>query len=145
MVAYSFNAMFVAQVEAGVKRQTVRAHRKRHARVGEPIQLYQAQRTKWCRKIVDPDPICTNITPIDINVTERGHLISMISLDGMKLGLAAQMEFAKKDGFDPSMHPPEAGNYISTTTPLFLMGQYWLESHGAGLFHMVVIEWEPQS
>lgn len=64
MVAYSFHRMFAPDVEAMIKRQTVRAHRKRHARIGEPVQLYTGMRTKQCRKLVIPDPICHRVDEI---------------------------------------------------------------------------------
>lgn len=51
MVAYSFKAQFVSAIESGEKQQTLRDNRKRHARVGEEVQLYSAMRTKQCRLI----------------------------------------------------------------------------------------------
>ncbi len=62
MVAYNFSARFADAVEAGTKRQTIRAPRKMigaaggvdawiggHARVGDELQLYTGMRTKACR------------------------------------------------------------------------------------------------
>jgi hypothetical protein len=59
MVAYNFQARFAQAVASGEKCQTIRAPRKggRHARVGEPVQLYTGMRTKACRKLVAPDPV----------------------------------------------------------------------------------------
>ena len=57
MVAYSFKSQFEEPIVAREKRQTVRGFRKRHARPGEPIQLYVGMRTRNCRKILTPDPI----------------------------------------------------------------------------------------
>lgn len=70
MVAYSFKRQFVAPICKGLgrdipngfefddpdfkplKRQTIRAiGAKRHARAGEMVQLYHAQRTKQCIRI----------------------------------------------------------------------------------------------
>lgn len=93
MVAYNFKARFAEAVERGVKRQTIRATREgrsRHARPGEPVQLYVGLRTKDARKLVDPDPICTLSTYCNIHatgVTLGNH--PTIDLD----------EFARRDGF----------------------------------------------
>ncbi|MEJ0016825.1 MAG: ASCH domain-containing protein [Acetobacteraceae bacterium] len=46
MVAYSFKRDFAAPILAGIKRQTIRADRRRHARPGEVLQLYTGMRTK---------------------------------------------------------------------------------------------------
>lgn len=69
MVAYNFQARFAPAVEAGTKRQTIRAHRKggRHARMGEPLQLYTGMRTKQCRKL--RDAVCHDVCNILIEST----------------------------------------------------------------------------
>lgn len=60
MVAYSFQASFAPLVASGEKRQTIRAEgKRRHARVGDLLQLYTGMRTKSCRKLMAPDPVCT--------------------------------------------------------------------------------------
>lgn len=51
MVSYSFRPRFVDPILSGRKRQTVRAHRRRHARAGEELQLYTGMRTRSCRLI----------------------------------------------------------------------------------------------
>lgn len=57
MVAYSYKARFVEPIRLGLepgpwipgmKRQTIRADRKRHARPGEEIQHYRGMRTRQC-------------------------------------------------------------------------------------------------
>ena len=94
MTAYNFTAQFSFLVESGEKSQTIRKERRRHARharVGEPVQLYVGQRTKQCRKLVDPDPICTMNT------------YCAIREDGITLGNHPRVhldEFARRDGFD---------------------------------------------
>lgn len=55
MVAFNFSPEFVAAVESGDKRQTIRRTRK--GKVGDRVQLFTGQRTKACRKLVDPDPV----------------------------------------------------------------------------------------
>ena len=92
MVAYNFQARFAPAVASGEKHQTIRAPRKsRHAAAGEPIQLYTGMRTSSCRRLRNPDPICTTSTYC--HITE----------DGVTLGNHPRVdldEFAKRDGFE---------------------------------------------
>jgi hypothetical protein len=68
MVAYNFKPQFAPLVEAGTKLQTIRAERRsRHAAPGEAIQLYTGMRTKACRKLLTPDPICQSVEPLLIH------------------------------------------------------------------------------
>ncbi len=64
MVAYNFKKQFVPLIEMGAKRQTIRSPRKRHTKPGEAVQLYTGMRTKACRKLVHPDPICISVEPL---------------------------------------------------------------------------------
>lgn len=98
MVAYNFQEQFAPAVERLEKRQTIRANgRRRHARPGEHVQLYTGQRTRACRKLVNPDPVCTAALPVEIAATEAGRL--EIRLDGELLSGAAAEAFARADGF----------------------------------------------
>ena len=94
MVAYNFQEQFAHLVETGQKRQTIRAPRygMRHAAVGEPVQLYTGMRTKACRKLVDPDPICTASRSVWID--DRAIL-----LDYRGLAPADAVALAVADGF----------------------------------------------
>lgn len=91
MVAYNFQKRFAEAVARGEKTQTIRAPRKtRHAKAGELIQLYTGMRTRGCRKLRDPDPICTKSTYCairDEGVTLGNHPTTDID------------EFARLDGF----------------------------------------------
>ncbi|QUM72212.1 ASCH domain-containing protein [Sphingopyxis granuli] len=131
MVAYSFKAMFADQIERGAKRQTVRADRQRHARVGEAIQLYTAMRTRHCRKLVDPDPVCIAVQHIEISLP-YGHssIIAAIAVDGIPLTDDEIDEFAIADGFG------EGAGW-----PRFKMGRFWLDNHGWKDFSGVLIKW----
>ncbi|MFY9350330.1 MAG: hypothetical protein WBL20_20495 [Sphingobium sp.] len=135
MVAYSFKAQFAGPIVALEKRQTVRGNRARHARPGEPIQLYTAMRTKHCRKLLDCDPICRDVRPIQI-VVDRGWplLIKSIEIEGVSLGLFDMDAFAYQDGFRAEKDGESA---------LLAMGAFWLREHGEGGFDGVVIRWEP--
>ena len=64
MVAYNFQAQFAPDVEAGRKRQTIRAPRKNdgHAKPGDKLQLYTGMRTKDCRLL--RKAVCHDAFPI---------------------------------------------------------------------------------
>ncbi|PZR82553.1 MAG: hypothetical protein DI537_36400, partial [Stutzerimonas stutzeri] len=102
MVAYSFHKRFVEPIATGhpatgiVKRQTIRADRKRHARPGEPLQLYQGMRTKHCFKII-ADPVCVAVRPLELFIA-RGYV--RFTDTGEAFGVTAMLDdFARQDGF----------------------------------------------
>lgn len=135
MVAYNFKAGFHGPIQRYEKRQTVRAHRKRHARVGEAIQVYGGLRTKQARKLI-PDPTCIAVSEIRI-VLSSGALegVAEIQIDGFDLDRDAMAAFAIADGFGCR----SAGQ----DNPLKLFGRFWVMTHGAGVFDGVVIKWQP--
>jgi len=120
MVAYNFKKQFAEKVRDGSKCQTVRGHRDRHARPGEPTQLYTGQRTKQCEKLITPDPLCLSVEEIVINS-------DLVVISGWVLGRNEQEGFAIADGFE---------SYAE-----FLA--FFAETHGIG-FEGVLIKWEPQ-
>jgi hypothetical protein len=128
MVAYSFAARFAEAVEAGTKCQTIRAMRARHARSGERVQLYVAQRSKLCRKLVDPDPVCTLVSKIEIDITRDpktgAHSIEGIRMNGHPVD---ESDVAWADGFDTVED----------------MADWFGNTHGAGTFTGVLIQWSP--
>lgn len=128
MVAYSFKTAFVDRIYSGSKRQTVRRKgAKRHARPGEPVQLYQGLRTRHARKII-PDPLCIGVDDILIMVDgEAEDRIGFIEINGRRLDQKERAEFAWDDGFLNLAH----------------FGRFWWMTHGAGLFDGVVVRWEP--
>lgn len=74
MVAYGFRPEFVELVRSGKKTQTIRKPRtggSRHARPGEPIQLFENWRTPEVRKIID-DPMCVSVDRVKIWCDELG-------------------------------------------------------------------------
>lgn len=149
MVAYSFAPQFRAQVAALTKRQTVRADRRRHARPGEPVQLYAGMRTKHCVKLVDRDPICTAVTPIVIETSGLvADFVVSIVLDGRPLDADGIEAFAAADGFAPidcgwwrEVILPPALDTVATARSN--MGDFWRARHGAGRFEGVTVFWEP--
>ncbi len=102
MVAYSFQKRFAEAIATGhpatgiVKRQTIRAPRKRHARPGEPLQLYQGMRTKHCRRII-ADPICIAVRPLELFIA-LGYI--RFTDTGEAFGITTMLDdFARQDGF----------------------------------------------
>ncbi|HEY4112905.1 MAG TPA: hypothetical protein VGM17_02485 [Rhizomicrobium sp.] len=94
MVAYSFKRQFIEPIRSGSKRQTIRAERKRHARIGETLQLYTGMRTKQCMLI--GTAVCSGVDPIEIDFV--GDEIA-IGARPPFCGAAALDRFARADGF----------------------------------------------
>jgi hypothetical protein len=95
MVLYGFQKAFAPLVEDGRKPHTIRDDRKtRHARPGEALQLYTGLRTKQCQKLIDPDPICWAVLPIQIN-----SQLKLIFLNAVLLTDAELSELIRLDGF----------------------------------------------
>lgn len=136
MVAYSFNRRFAEPIASGhpatgiVKRRTIRAPRKRHARPGELVQLYQGMRTKHCCRII-ADQICTAVIPVTLWI---GRGLVRFDDTNQLLGLADQLDdFARRDGF---LHWAD-------------LQAFWRAEHPAAAepetaFEGVLIAWEPQ-
>lgn len=161
MVAYSFAPVFAPQVEELIKRQTVRGERRRHARVGEPVQLYAGMRTRSCRKLVATDPICTAVLPIRIYVPRPASpavspLVPSeqvrIEIMGRELDTMETIAFAIADGFRGlsikcadkiwrgSGHPIDSDEWAA---PVSCFGAWWFMDHGEGWWQGVLIKWEP--
>jgi len=135
MVAYSFKAQFAEPIATLQKRQTVRGNRKRHARPGEAIQLYAVMRTRHCRKILTPDPVCLDVRPIGIVFDwNMSRLIKSIEIAGLRLSDEEIEAFAIADGF---------GDLFGSAA--IRMGRFWLDNHGLAPFDGVVIRWEPRT
>jgi hypothetical protein len=99
MVAYNFKAEFAADVGSLKKRQTIRANgKRRHARPGEPLQLYTGMRTKACRKLVLPDPPCKSAEPISIWFLSNGQGIN-VTVNGEPVEDRELDQLAQADGF----------------------------------------------
>lgn len=148
MVAYSFRKPFVTPIQVGRKRQTYRSERKRHVRPGEPMQVYHGMRTRHCRKLLDPDPICTAVRHAVLEIAPPAT-IARAEIDGVAVPLTA--EFAERDGFyqlvwsmrlDPSWVGGRRCKVVWGHDPLAAMGAYWRWSHGLGRWEGVLITWE---
>lgn len=121
MVAYSFKERFCQKIADGRKKQTIRANRKRHARAGEELQLYYAQRTKHCRLIARAT--CISVNPIHIDF----HLQQIQQPHALIHGAAVMDAFAENDGFQDWAD----------------MRAFWREEHGdLPHFEGVLIKWD---
>lgn len=152
MVAYSFKKRFVDQLAAGIgipvlncinverldvhpKRQTIRAFgKRRHARVGEAVQLYTAMRTKQCRKIGVAR--CVSFEGVLLKWSEWPSFCTFDVVEKepgvwRRKGPTRQIEdmeaFARADGF----------------ANLDDMRSFWMIEHGNATFQGALIKWEP--
>lgn len=122
MVAYSCQKRFEASIEQGFKTHTVRAvGKRRHARVGERVQLYVAMRTKQCRLIMEAT--CTAVSPIRLTFAES--ILTEVAIAGKDFGDVEA--FAVSDGFPSAQE----------------LGLFWADQHGLteGDFEGLLIEW----
>lgn len=145
MVAYGFKKYFAPQIEDGSKAHTIRGNRQRHARVGEPLQLYSGLRTRYCRKII-ADPVCIAVQPIIImssDLLDAG--IAYIEIDGLPLHRDEIEPFAVSDGFDPARLAGLAPSELIGATARETMGRFWRDSHGGSRFEGVLIKWAVQA
>ena len=100
MVAYNFQPRFAAKIQSGQKRQTIRQlGKRRHARCGEPVQLYTGMRTSACRKLIHPDPLCTAVAPIAISEAGLTRIAAFSPLNDVE-GHPLDDDFARADGFE---------------------------------------------
>jgi hypothetical protein len=131
MVAYSFRPQFIEPIVGRSKCQTIRAHRHRHARVGERIQIYAGMRTRHCRKLI-PDPVCHDVCAVTIDLRD-GNESRIIIADQRPIpaGAPEADEFACSDGF-----AAEGG-----MRPIDVMLRWWRDTHGEIIFHGVLIRW----
>lgn len=133
MVAYSFKPRFVEAIRWGLglgldvpdgvpapKRQTVRAHRRRHARPGEELQLYTGMRTRHCALIGRAR--CVDLQGIHLELHLRRPRIYVGGLP------CPVLDFARRDGFVDWAD---------------MLG-FWRDAHGPITeFEGVLITWEP--
>ena len=91
MVAFNFQPEFVPLIVSGIKCQTIR--KRARAKVGDRLQLYTGQRTKACRKLIEPDPICTLVDYVGIRP-------EYLTLGNVKQHAGDADAFAVRDGFE---------------------------------------------
>lgn len=126
MVAYSFNAQFVAPILSGRKAQTIRAPRAdgRHAAEGDALQLYTGMRTRQCRLILKTR--CTGTEDILL----RWRPVIEVEVGGVRLAIRDYDAFAQADGF----------------VDFSAMEDFWATQHpGREIFNGILISWAPPS
>jgi hypothetical protein len=125
MSAYNFQARFAEDVDAGRKRQTIRAMRKHMPKVGERVHLFTGMRTKKCRRLRAGHEDRHKRVFV-VNMTEL--TITTISPQGvgycMNQGDLSIETFARNDGFTnwPEMRA-------------------WFRSQHGLPFHGFMVEW----
>lgn len=111
MVAYSFQKRFAPPIIAGTKRGTIRGLRKRHARMGEAVQLYSGMRTRFWARIIT-DPVCTGCRAIRLVFRQGALMAASYPLAGMAI---RDLDlFAQRDGFT------DADDF----------SEFWMQAHG---------------
>ena len=122
MVAYNFQPEFGAAILAGVKTSTIRPNgRRRHARVGEVVQLYSGMRTPYCTLLARA--ICIGAYPVE--VLQEG-----VRIDGAVICDSAALDaLAISEGFS------KFGNM-----------QAWFDiRYSLPVFNMTQILWRPDA
>lgn len=142
MVAYGFKKFFAPQIEDGSKTHTIRGHRRRHAHVGEPVQIFQGLRTRHCRKII-ADPICIAVLPIIIvssDLIDAG--IAYIEIAGRPLHRDEIEPFAMSDGFSPDRLRGIAPPALIGANARETMGRFWRATQNCSRFEGLIIKWK---
>lgn len=154
MVAYSFQKQFVAPILSGIKRQTIRSERRRHARPGETLQLYTGMRTRHCTKIM-PDPVCVGLDEVSIDLSLLAAFLEPVDaaaandfasvvrmrVNGQEMAGTDREMYAVHDGFH-NMVFKATGEPIPAWTGMVL---FWAHNYGLERFDGVAIRWVPAS
>jgi len=123
MVAYSFQPRFVAPIQYGTKRQTIRAHgKKRHAQAGEELQLYCRQRHP--SGFLIGRAICLECSAIALTFLPLPAVYNLGS--GERFITRRDLNaFASGDGFEDwqALHA------------------FWRDTHGPENFSGVIVRW----
>lgn len=122
MPAFNFQPRFAADVEAGVKRQTIRATRRQMPRVGQTAYLFTGMRTAACRRLGE-HPI-TRVDGIEIKVDGSIWLTVEGALPFFLVGDATRDRFAQADGL------ADAAELVA-----------WIETHHGLPFRGFVTYW----
>lgn len=127
MVAYSFKPSFVPLIVSGIKQQTIRLPRKRHARPGEDLQLFHGPRM---RPVRIGGSICLSTSDVRLDFKRDTVLIGQVA----ELQGDDQLNaFATRDGF---------GNSHSGIPPWEFMARWWSITHpDQPIFAGVLIDW----
>ena len=129
MPAYNFQSQFAEAVARGDKCQTIRANgKRRHASPGERLQLYTGMRTKACRKLVTPDPVCVSTLRVELVSSNVARFSCFLEIDRVRLSQEQEDAFAQADGF----------------SSFYDMVEWFKKTHGLP-FEGVLIRWQHDS
>jgi hypothetical protein len=132
MVAYSFKRRFVHPIEIGRKPHTLRGPRRRHARVGEVVQLYEGMRTRYCRLIAAP--LCEKFHGVYLKFSTYQafyffDVVEQVPGEWKRIGDLRPIDdpdrFAYSDGFDD----------------IDDMGRFWRDVHSLTSWDGFLIGW----
>lgn len=133
MVAYSFKARFAGPIEARTKLHTLRNQRKRHAQVGEALQLYTGMRTKACRLVARET--CTQLIGVTLDFSWAGAPVSVFEIaelipgEPRRVGPLVPIDdvaaFALADGF----------------ASFGVMARWWWATHKVRRWSGILIGW----
>jgi hypothetical protein len=115
MVAYSYQSRFATAIKLGIKTQTIRGPRNRHARPGELIQHYTGLRTKRAAKICS-DTVCVRVDPIRLTFSPvlGGAPVLLRAAEIAGFVVPDLDHFARQDGFQDRRD----------------MSAFWVKQHG---------------
>ena len=105
MPAFSFKKQFVAPIQAGTKKHTIRGERKDGrvpAKVGDDLSLFCGMRTKGCFRILPGTGPCTKVERItieDLNYHCDEMYTRRVCIDGNLLDRSECQRLAQSDGF----------------------------------------------
>ncbi|WP_174301401.1 hypothetical protein [Caulobacter sp. S45] len=113
---------------SGEKRQTIRLPRKRHARAGERLQLFQGMRTRSCLRL--GVATCLEVRDVLLDFREDRVVLD----DAVELTTYGELNaFAKRDGFAGLPAGP---------APWDIMRKWWAMTHDdPEHFRGVLIGW----
>jgi hypothetical protein len=132
MVAYSFKKRFAPAIETGLKTHTMRAARRRHARVGEQLQLYTGMRTKHCRLIGTAR--CDRF---------RGVLLKFSTYSEFSFFEVVETDPGqfKRHGPRRSLGDPDAFAQSDGFADMEDMARFWRDEHGVTRWEGFLIGW----
>lgn len=81
-------------------------------------------RTKHCRRLIDPDPICKSVDAIKLIIPDTAGIALVLGLNLPRLTPVSD-RFAQLDGFE------DAEDF----------SRFWFDAHGPGPFLGVLIRW----
>ncbi|PZO04007.1 MAG: hypothetical protein DCF29_11005 [Alphaproteobacteria bacterium] len=132
MVAYSFKSGFIPDIQSGLKCQTIRLPRKRHARRLDALQFFTGPRMAPVRL-----GSATCVANRDVRLDFDADRVTLDDFEVIE-GDEALNAFAVRDGF----RVPERLASLSEMPPWEYMTRWWRMTHpDSPVFRGVLIDW----